>query len=423
MQTPLEDPAKYDALGNPLDPEVKYARGKILRNREDEARRQQHGFDLISTRIAQKGTDALYNLLGVVRDQPLKPEDLPELGFLKSIAHLRGKAESAAVSFLGGDPTKHVGFVTNRVSAASVVSMLAMVKHGDTVLCASPDGRTHPSVKLGIRMAGGNFIECVGYRDVERYLETEKKVSTIAVTTITPQLRHLPFADVEKIVSLAKSRGLHTYIDDAHGAVRTVAYKEPGAMKVDPDVAALSSDKHIYGPRAGVMAGQKETMEIIRATALEFGMEAQTPILAGVYRALKNHTTGPIERALKVAQELRGKLEQSYPKWFYFDNDCAAMTDESVIKLLIERSGRKVSLVPQEACSALSMLMLEKFGIITVSTVAAPGAAPYLRLVAWPDGHRLDSGEILRALDYAISELCKIADNEAAVKRVIIGTY
>jgi L-seryl-tRNA(Ser) seleniumtransferase len=422
MDTRLDDPARYDGLGNPLDPEVKYARGKILRNKEDEARRQQHGFDLISNRIAKNGIDSLYNLLGVVRDQPLRSEDLPELGFLSSIAHVRGKAEASAVSFLGGDPKKHVGFVTNRVSASSVVGMLAMVKHGDTVLCASPDGRTHPSVKLGIKLAGGNFIECVGYRDVERYLDTEKNVRTIVVTTITPQLRHLPFREVEKIVSLAKSRDLHTYIDDAHGAVRTVAYKEPGAMKLDPDVVALSSDKHIYGPRAGVMAGQKEMMEIVRATALEFGVEAQTPILAGVYRALKNHTTDHIERALAVAEELRRKVEQSYPKWFYFDNDCVAMTDESVIKLLIERSRGKISMVPQEACSALSMLMLEKFGIITVSAVAAPGAAPYLRLVAWPDGHRLATGQILQALDYAVSELCKIADDQASVRKVVMGT-
>lgn len=421
MQTRLKETVERDALGNPLDPDVKYARGRVLRGGEDEAKRQQHGLDLISRKISEGGTDALFNLLGVVRDQPILPEDLPNLGFLRSIVNLRGKAERAALGFLGGDPTQHMGFVTNRVSAASVVAMLAMVKPGETVLCASPDGRTHPSVKLGVKLARGSFIECVGFKDVEDHFSSKKKISTVVVTTITPQLRHLPFDEVKRIVAFARSAGLHTYIDDAHGAVRMVAYNEPGPMTLDPDATAISSDKHIYGPRAGVMAGRTQMMERIRAISLELGVEAQTPTLAAVHRALTNHSTDHIQRALKVAGELKKKLEQSYPKWFYFANDCAALNDENVVKMLSKAAGRNLTLVPQEVCSALSMLMLEKFGMITVSTVAAPGAAPYLRLVAWPDGHRLSSERIVQALDYAVAKLSPISNDETAVRKIIMG--
>src|SRR4029077_15486201 len=112
------DAINRDPLGNPLDPDVKYARGRILRGSEDEATRQQHGLDLIYQRMKKKGVGSLYNLLGVSRAQPLRKEDLSKLGFLPSLASIRGKAELSAVDFLGGDRGKHVGFVTNRVSAS-----------------------------------------------------------------------------------------------------------------------------------------------------------------------------------------------------------------------------------------------------------------------------------------------------------------
>ncbi len=414
------DIVSRDALGNALDPDVKYARGEILRGSEEEAARQQHGLDLISRRISRKGIGSVYNLLGVIRNQPIKREDLPKLGFLESLNSLRGKAESAAVEFLGGDQTKHMGLVTNRVSASSVAAMLAMVRKGETVLCASPDGRTHPSVKLGIRLAGGNFKECVGYEEVERYFDS-KKTSTIVVTTITPQLRHLPIDQVRRIVDFAKSKRALAYVDDAHGAIRMVAYSEPPVMALEPDAVALSSDKHIYGPRAGVMAGQFPTMRRIRAISLELGVEAQTPVLAGVYRALKNHKVAHIRRSIRVAKELRTRLEKAYPRWFYYVNDCAALTDENVVRILDDAAGHKVSLVPQEACSALSMLMLQKFGLITVSTTAAPGAAPYLRLVTWPDGYRLPPEKIVEALGYALAKLSPVANDPNAVKRIMLG--
>jgi L-seryl-tRNA(Ser) seleniumtransferase len=398
---------------------VKYARGRILRGSEDEATRQQHGLDLISQRMKKKGVGSLYNLLGVSRAQPLRKEDLSKLGFLPSLASIRGKAELSAVDFLGGDRSKHVGFVTNRVSASIVATMMTMVRPDEMVLCVSPDGRTHPSVKLGIRLAGGKFKECTGNDEFESSLDSE--VSTVVVTTITPQLRHLPYDQVKKTITSAQSRGLHTFIDDAHGAIRMVAYREPPPMTLEPDATAISSDKHIFGPRAGVMAGQGKMIQKIRALSLQLGIEAPTPILAGVHRALKAHKTNHIERSLRVAKELEKRLEKRYPKWFYFANDCAGLTDENVVKILSQSSKIEAPLVPQEACSALGMLMLEKFGIITVSTTASPGAAPYLRLVTWPDGYRLPVEKIVDALSYAVDELAPVANDGDEVKRILFG--
>ena len=87
-----------------------------------------------------------------------------------------------------------------------------------------------------------------------------------------------------------------------------------------------------------------------------------------------------------------------------------------------EASGHKISLVPQEVCSALSMIMLKEFGLITVSTTASPGAAPYLRLVAWPDGHRIPVKTIVEATKDAVGRLAPVADDAAAVRKIIVGS-
>ncbi len=410
-----------DALGNRIDPSVQYARGRILSSSEDEAKRQQHGFDLISSWVSKSGETSVYNLNGVARANLIEPQDLVNLSFFNSIANLRGRAEEVAVQFLGGEPSKHAGLITTRLSSANIIVMLEMVKPGKTVACVTPDGRSHPSVKLGIRLAGGNFVECVGFAGFKKLLDSGQDISTLVVTPITPQIRHLNFEEARKCVDLANEHEIRTYVDDGHAALRVVAYAEPEAMKLDPEVATISSDKHLFGPRAGVTVGIKETISKLRATALEFGFEAQPPALVNVYKALRNHDEGHIQGALKVAKLLHDRLEQEYPGRFYFENDCVAMTDENLIRLLDERSGKKVWMVPQEACSAISMFMLEKYAIVTVSAMAAPGAAPYLRLITWPDGQRISDAKIVEALNYAVGEVCKVATDEVALRRAILG--
>ena len=192
-------------------------------------------------------------------------------------------------------------------------------------------------------------------------------------------------------------------------------------MKLDPEAAAISADKHIFGPRAGVLVGLNDTISKIRASALEFGYEAQVPTLVSVYRGLKNHDKGTIRTSVKLADQLNKKIYEKFPNKFYFVNDCVGLTDEGVIKLLTETAGKKISIVPQEACSAISMLLLEKYAMVTVSAVAAPGAAPYLRLVTWPDGYRISTDKIVEAVSYSFDKLSEIASDESAVRKMIMG--
>jgi L-seryl-tRNA(Ser) seleniumtransferase len=412
----------FDALGNRVDPEVQYARGAILRSNEDETSRMLHGFSLIRSWVVNRGLDSVYNLNGIMRAHPITEEDLPNLGFFSSIAHLRGRAEETAVNFLGGEMPHYEGFIANRVRSANIAAMLALVKPGETVLCATADARVHPSVNLGIKLAGGTPIHSATVEDFQNDMRSNRNATTFVLTTVSPQLRLIPFQEARKMVDLARAHGLKIFVDDAHGALRTAAHKEPPVLKLEPDAAVISSDKHIYGPRSGVIAGKKATIERIRSISLQLGSEAETPTLAGVWHALRNHRTDHIDSALSIANEVFHRLQQQYRNRFYLIADGIGMTDVNMVQLVQEISGIKINLVPQEICSALSMLMLEKFGIVTVSAMAGPGAGPYFRAIAWPDGERLTASKMCESIEDAFSKLGKMANDKEGVRRLILGS-
>jgi len=68
--------AGVDRFGNPIDPEVGYARGRILASSEDEALRRERGMALIRARYKAFGREGLYDLTGLSGGFPVEPEHL-----------------------------------------------------------------------------------------------------------------------------------------------------------------------------------------------------------------------------------------------------------------------------------------------------------------------------------------------------------
>ena len=71
--------AGVDRFGNPIDPEVGYARGRILASSEDEALRRERGMALIRARYKAFGREGLYDLTGLSGGFPVEPEHLGAL--------------------------------------------------------------------------------------------------------------------------------------------------------------------------------------------------------------------------------------------------------------------------------------------------------------------------------------------------------
>src|SRR5205814_3277668 len=103
------------------------------------------------------------------------------------------------------------------------------------------------------------------------------------------------------------------YVDDAHMASRIAFYDEPPTYQVgEIDMAVCSADKHVAGPRAGVMVGRKDLIKEIGSRAYELGLEAQAGQYVGVANALRNFDTRPVKEAGALAKQLLEVLRTRY---------------------------------------------------------------------------------------------------------------
>ena len=65
-----------DRFGNPIDPVVGYARGRILQSSLEEGLKRKQAYGLIKNRINKLGVKSLYNFTGLDKTFPLEPNDV-----------------------------------------------------------------------------------------------------------------------------------------------------------------------------------------------------------------------------------------------------------------------------------------------------------------------------------------------------------
>ncbi len=61
------DAVRVDRFGNPIDPIVGYARGRILRSSADEVTKTAHGRAIVKDRVRRLGEDSVFDLSGLPR--------------------------------------------------------------------------------------------------------------------------------------------------------------------------------------------------------------------------------------------------------------------------------------------------------------------------------------------------------------------
>ena len=195
-----------DRFGNRIDPTVSYARGEILRNNADEIMRQRHAYDLGRERCAALGPDSAYNLTGLIRGFRFKPEDLAGM---RSYIHFgvldHDRLVPLAIERLGGTLNRDDAFLCNRVSAAILATMMAMIKPGDLVLSVVPADRCHPSLKNSVLQMGGRFVEVIGAAAFEQTVAAlTERPSMVCVTAISPSKHHFPETEAVKVIKIAR---------------------------------------------------------------------------------------------------------------------------------------------------------------------------------------------------------------------------
>lgn len=421
-QIPTE--MRMDALGNQLDPSVSYARGPILRGVADEVRRMTRGRELIRTRSQEWGLDRLYNLTGVTRAFPISEDDRMKLSTQISFyAHFGGTAEAVGIRYAGGAVDRHAACFANQVTSAMLATMLTLAGPGQKVLSIVPGGHSHPCIRNSTRIAGAEFAEVIGRDRGFKELQ-EWRPDIVVITTVTPQKFVFQEGELRQQIKLANDIGCRVVVDDAHGALRMGYYGQAPVLTLGTvDISMNSMDKHLRGPRAALVVGEKKIVELVRDQILELGLTAQFSAYVASLRALQGYDPEEIKAAGKLAEELMPRLRMALDtKLLYSAGPGLALSEIDLTSIVMRRAGRKsLPIVPMEVSALISMRALDTAGLMTILTIGMPGASPTFRLMMFPDGALAGVDRIVAAVDEAVTYVAKHALDVEFCERYLYG--
>jgi L-seryl-tRNA(Ser) seleniumtransferase len=100
-----------------------------------------------------------------------------------------------------------------------------------------------------------------------------------------------------------------------------------------------------------------------------------------------------------------------------------SISGDDVLDIAREQRGtsEKPALVAVEAAGLVAMEMLEKDGILTIGAVSMPGSAPVVRLMMYPDGHKLGVERIAASLENGIGRLAEVLDDVDEARSQLLG--
>jgi L-seryl-tRNA(Ser) seleniumtransferase len=160
----------------------------------------------------------------------------------------------------------------------------------------------------------------------------------------------------------------------------------------------------------------------IGSRVYELGLEAQAGQYVGVANALRNFDPEVIRRAGELAEQLVVVMQSKYGAKAYLGGPGVSIVGDDVLEIAQGRaSKRKTKLVAVEAAGIVAMEMLAQDGILTIGAVSMPGSAPVVRLMMYPDGHRLGVQRIAASLDNALDKLGRVLDDVDAAQEILLG--
>ena len=416
-----------DRYGNPLDAIVRYARGTILKSTDEEVTRMLRARNIVGERVRTRGIDSVYDLSGMNRGSGITADDTLHLtSHVPFFERFEGRTEPYALKHMGADPAIHAALILNRVSAANFVALTTILKPGDRVLALAPlNGVSHPSTVRPVAMAGAILQEFHTYAELEKAWHTGGAPRLLLITPISASKRHIPFDEFTRALALPRNADTLAFVDDAHLASRVAFFEEPRTFQVGAiDLAGCSADKHVAGPRAGVLVGRKDLIVEIGSRAYELGLEAQAGQYVGVANALKNFDPAVVRKAGELAKQLVEVLAQKYgAQRAYLGGPGVSIAGDDIIDIAVEQRGGKIKpkLVAVEAAGLVAMQMLEQDGVLTIGAVAMPGSAPVMRLMMYPDGSRLGMERIVASLDSGLDRLAEVIDDVDAAREQLLG--
>jgi len=168
------------------------------------------------------------------------------------------------------------------------------------------------------------------------------------------------------------------------------------------------------------MAGKDEIIDRVKSKALQFGLEAQPPLVVGMARALENFKPERIVEAFHTKDEIYSALKEDIPS--IMETPTGFMLKPEGFRAELDAAGVETCLSQKDLAFVFAMLLLEKHGIITIPAVGMPGASATVRIdLASKDASRIEGQKLIDAFKRTLDELLSIAGDEAAC-RAVLGT-
>ena len=419
-------PGGRDRFGNLIDPEVKYARGRILASAQDERLRFLQAQRIIRRRLAEVGPRSIGIFTGNQRDFLLDASDLGQAAEeWLGPAQFDDELRRAVLQHLGGAEDQATA-VFNRTTGG-LIAAISSIGAGRTVVSYTPAGSSsHPSIPRGARVGGSAFVEVSDLQALEQSLSPSAGI--VVITPVSSELQLLSPEESGDAVRIARRHGVVTLVDDAYGArLRPVVQHGPKSLELGADLAITSADKAgLSGPRAGFMAGRADLVLRASTRAAENGQEARAPIALAILRSLDRYSPATLVQEIADGDAVYAELAKLLPEHARRTPIGAFVGEEDILLLALERAGvtpADAPVVPCEAASALGMILLEDHGILVIVS-GQPGSRVSLRLKPIPGALALAGGapQVASAVNQALDRLAgMIRDEPAQLRELIVG--
>ncbi len=392
----------------------------IVDNSVHEVKKRENSLRIIKEIIQSEGRNQLYDLTGLSGGFLLSKEDLKLLETYVGPAVFEEQLEKMGKEHLGGE--KVLGL--NRTSSGILATIIALVRPESYVIHYLPKLPSHPSIPRSCSLVGANYLE---FEDLKNFFIPDN-TSLIVITGSTMDHQVIEVEEFKEIIKMAKSHSksssgieIPVLVDDASGArLRPVIFNQPSAIELGADLVVTSTDKLMDGPRGGLMSGREDLINEIKSKAHQFGLEAQPPLVAGMVRGLENFNPENLLAALEKKQDLIKSLNSQLGS--FEETPTGVMMSPKSLSLEIENESIKTDLSDSDISFTWAMILLKKYGILTIPAVGMPGASPTLRFdLASKDAKILNLDELKDIILNSFKELLNLVDDPEKCKDMIFN--
>ncbi len=383
----------------------------LINSPVDEVKKRENSLKIIESILKQDGRNALYDLTGLGGGFKLNQEDIDLLETYAGPAIFEKELQNAGKEHLGGEKI----FAFNRTTSGILATILALVNEKDEVIHYLPELPSHPSIPRSTTLVGASYRE---FDNINEF-EVKDNTSLVIITGSTMDHDIIEKEEFLKIIEISKSKNIPVFVDDASGArLRTVLYNQPKAVEMGADLVITSTDKLMDGPRAGLMAGKEELVNVIKSKAHQFGLEAQTSTIVGIIRAIENFSG---ERMLK-AFEKKHTVYETIKKGInnIKETPTGVMLSADDLMDELKQKGIETEFTSEDIACVFAALLLRNYHIVTIPAVGMPGASPTIRVdLASKDAERIDVNYIVKAFIETFSHLSEIANYKKACELIL----